>query len=218
MWPFVFFLAVVCAVLAYLLYSGEKKRTKLFEDYCEMKARMELKTEAKQQDIEKDTEARQKPLSVESIRTALRFNGISPEIPDTHEPAVVHFEMNNTKFRINTEHLPYLSIEVGYGLSEPPKYKELLYSSAADVTARMYIAKAYIMGDAEVVIFSTEMLCDSYTHFRNNLKQYLDILDEIKKAFHESYEALKEKLTKDQEDVFSGKSYINRRPRSKVQS
>ena len=102
MWPFILFLAVFCAVLAYLLVNEFKKRSNLLEEYCEIKARQDLAAEAefKHPEIKEDADARQKPMSVESIRTALRFNGISPEIPDTHEPDIVHFKIGDTKFRI----------------------------------------------------------------------------------------------------------------------
>ena len=157
MWLFIAFLAVTCFVLAYLLYSENDKRTKLFEDYCEIKARQEIAAEAadsRQTEISDDTEARQKPMSVDSIRTALRFNGISPEIPDTHEPDIVHFKIGDTKFRINAEHLPFMSIEVGYGLrNEPKEETALMYQAATDVTSQMFIGKAYIMGEAEAIIF-----------------------------------------------------------------
>ena len=172
MWPFIFFLAVACVVLAFLLVNEFKKRSNLLEEYCEIKARQDLAEEAelKHPEIKEDAEAREKPVSVESVRTALRFNGISPEIPDTQEPDIIHFSIGDTKFRINAEHLPFMSIEVGYGLKTAPKEDSaILYQAAADVTSRMFIGKAYIMGDAEAIIFSAELLCDSYMHLRNNL-------------------------------------------------
>lgn len=222
MWPFILFLAVFCAVLAYLLVNEFKKRSNLLEEYCEIKARQDLAAEAefKHPEIKEDADARQKPMSVESIRTALRFNGISPEIPDTHEPGIVHFSIGDTKFRINAEHLPFMSIEVGYGLkNEPKEDTALMYQAAADVTSRMFIGKAYIMGDAEAIIFSVEFLCDSYMHLRNNLKQYLDILSDINKRFYEAHEALKERRKEEREAVFSGNCYVQDSPAAhKVQS
>lgn len=222
MWPFIFFLAVVCAVLAYLLVSEFKKRSNLFEEYCEIKVRQDLAAEAasKHPEINEDVDAREKPVSVESIRTALRFNGISPDIPDTQEPEIVHFTIGDTKYRINGEHLPFISIEVGYGLKNVPKEDTaLMYQAAADVTSRMFIGKAYIMGDAEAIIFSVELLCDSYMHLRNNLKQYLDILSDINKRFYEAQEALKERRKEEREAVFSGNCFVQDSPAAhKVQS
>ena len=46
MWPFILFLAVFCAVLAYLLVNEFKKRSNLLEEYCEIKARQDLAAEA----------------------------------------------------------------------------------------------------------------------------------------------------------------------------
>lgn len=167
-----------------------------------------------------EAEQAEKPITVESIRTALRFNGISPEIPDTHEPGIVHFSIGDTKFRINAEHLPFISIEVGYGLrNEPLGDTTLMYQAAAEVTSRMFIGKAYIMGDAEAIIFSVELLCDSYMHLRNILKQYLDILSDINKRFYEVHEALKERQKEEREAVFSGNCFVRDFPEvNKVQS
>ena len=222
MWPFIFFLAVACAVLAFLLVNEFKKRSNLLEEYCEIKARQDLAAEAasRHPEINEDAEAREKPVSVESIRTALRFNGISPEIPDMQEPEIVHFTIGDTKYRINGEHLPFMSIEVGYGLKTAPKEDSaILYQAAADVTSRMFIGKAYIMGDAEAIIFSAELLCDSYMHLRNNLRQYLDILSDVNKRFYEAQEALKERRKEEREAVFSGNCFVQDSPAAhKVQS
>ena len=215
MWPFILFLVIVCAVLAYLLVSEFKKRTNLLEEYCEIKARQDLAAEADTRHPEdnEDVEARQKPISVDAIRTALRFNGISPEIPDTHEPNVIHFKIEDTYFRINAEHLPFVSIEVGYSLKKEPKEDtSLMYQAAMDVTSQMFIGKAYIMGDAEAIIFSVELLCDSYMHLRNNLKQYLDLLSDINKRFYEAHEALKERRKEEREAVFSGNCFVQESP------
>lgn len=94
-----------------------------------------------------------------------------------------------------------------------------MYQAAADVTSQMFIGKAYIMGDAEAIIFSVELLCDSYMHLRNNLKQYLDILSDINKRFYEAHEALKERQKEEREAVFSGNCFVRDSPEvNKVQS
>jgi hypothetical protein len=75
------------------------------------------------------------------------------------------------------------------------------------------------MGDAEAIIFSVELLCDSYMHLRNNLKQYLDILSDINKLFYEAHEALKERQKEEREAVFSGNCFVRDSPEvNKVQS
>ena len=222
MWIIVFFLSLLCAAFAYTWYMEVKKHTKLFEEYCEVKAHQERVTEAmpKLPTMDIDAEAKQKPVSIDSVRTALRFNGISPEIPDTHEPDIVHFKIGDTKFRINAEHLPFMSIEVGYGLrNEPKEETALMYQAATDVTSQMFIGKAYIMGEAEAIIFSVELLCDSYMHLRNSLKLYLDILSDINKRFYEAFEALKERRKEEREAVFSGNCFVQDSPAAhKVQS
>ena len=222
MWAFVFFLSLLCAAFAFMWYLEVKRHTKLFEEFCEIKAHHDLTIEAmpKLPSADEDAGASQKPVSADSVRTALRFNGISPEIPDTHEPDIIHFKIGDIKYRINAEHLPFMSIEIGYGLrNEPKEETALMYQAAADVTSQMFIGKAYIMGDAEAIIFSVELLCDSYMHLRNNLKLYLDILSDINKRFYEAFEALKERRKEEREAVFSGNCFVQDSPAAhKVQS
>ena len=208
MWSFIAFLSVLCFVLLYLLNSQFIKRTKLLEDYSELKAYQKL-AEEKHPEVQEDLQPGQKPLSLESIRTALRFNGLSPEIPDTHEPGIVYFLIGDTKYRIYANNLPYLSIEVGYSLNnESPNDITLMYQAASDITAQMFIGKAHITGDAEAIIFSVEILCDSYMHLRNNIKRYLDILSEVSRLFYEAHETLKEQREEERKAVFSGNSFV----------
>lgn len=210
MWVLVILLIVACAALACLLYFNVERRAKLIEAYGDVKARLDFMTEDlanKRQPIA-DTEACQKPVSEESLRTALRFNGFSPEMPDTHQPGIIHFTIGETMFRINAGNLPYISVEAGYALDEPDENIALLKQSAEEVTAKMYVAKAYVIGNKEAVIFSAEILCDSYSHIRNNLKHYLGMLSEAHKRFYEAYSVLKEQRAEEQKAVFSGQSFV----------
>lgn len=217
--------AVVCALLAYLLVEADRKNSKLVAENSQLKGLMEAMQEitdkavgAQKEQASKDTEAKQKPVTVDSIRTALRFNGFSPEVPDASNWGTIFFKDGETTLRINAENLPFIGIEVGFAL-EKPKDETLLRQAATDVTSRMYIGKAYITENAEAVIFSAEMFLDSYVHLRDNLKQYIGILHSANDRFFETYNALTVKKKEEREAVFSGTSFIqDSTPSSKVQS
>lgn len=217
--------ALVCALLAYLLVEEDKKNSKLVVENSQLKGRMEAMQEitdkavaSQKEQASEDIEAKQKPVTVDSIRTALRFNGFSPEVPDASNWGTIFFKDGDTTLRINAENLPFIGIEVGFAL-EKPKDETLLRQAATDVTSRMYIGKAYVTENAEAVIFSAETLLDSYVHLRDNLKQYIGILHSANDRFFETYNALTEKKKEEREAVFSGTSFIqDSTPSSKVQS
>ena len=221
MWLFVVFLAVLCLVLAYLLNSQFDKRTKLFEEYSELKAYQKLaeEEEARHPEVPEDLQARHKALSIDSIRTALRFNGFSPEIPDTHEPGIIYFKVDDISCRVVADHLPFISLEAGFKLDEPQEDLALLHRAAGEVTQNLFIGKAYVVGDGNGVVFSAEFIGDSYMYFRDNLKQLLTILQEANKRFFQTLESLREKRKEDREAVFSGNCFVQGSPAShKIQS
>ena len=150
----------------------------------------------------------EKPVTVESIRTALQFNGISPEPPGSDDRSIILFTVGETHFRIVATNLPFLSIEMGFYLDRDKEDLSLLRQGAAEITASTFIGKACIVGNGEAIIYSTELLCDSYAHFRDNLKQYLHILHDTYTKVHDTYDKLKEQKKADMEAVFSGRGFI----------
>ena len=210
MWPSVLFLASVCFVLIYLLVCRSKKYTRLFEDYSELKARQELAAEAvsRQSDVDEDPQARQKPITVDSIRTALRFNGLSPDIPTADDPNVVYFKYEDCLTRIVVDHLPYISIEMGFSLKESKKNMELLREAATEVTASMFVGKAYIVGDNEGLVFSAECICPSYVYLRDHLKDFLHIISDASTRVSETYDKMENQEKEEKEKVFSGDSFV----------
>ena len=120
---------------------------------------------------------------------------------------------------MNAERLPLLSVEVGYSLEEPKENIDLLREAASEVTARLFISKAIIVGEeAKAVIYSTEFICGAYAYLRDNLKEYLNCLREAGKLFNETYDSLKEKRTDEREAAFSGRSFIQHPSQNKIQS
>ena len=207
-------LASVCALLATVLMRGEKKNTALLAENNQLKGRVDtmreaaLKAEAKEKaEVQENEDASVKPLSVQSIRTALRFNGFSPEITDTSEPDIVKFDYEDTHIRIEGGHLPYLSISAVFGLNEPEENMALLQRAAHEIVSRMFVGKAFLIDDGNAVVFSVEFIAD-YMYLRNNLREYVRIMMETGRRFYETYDQLKGQQTKDKEAVFSGESVI----------
>lgn len=219
-------LVLLSVVLScFLLHEGREK-AKLAELYGVMKGRVEAQEEAAEKAASSESEQKEedhlassKPLSPTSIRTALRFNGFSPETGDCREPNIIYFKIGDTNCRVNAERLPLLSLEVAYRFDEPKENIDLLCEAASEVTSKMYVAKACIAGeDAEAVIVSAEFICDTYTYLRDNLKEYLNLLRDAYKRYFSTYESLKQKRKNEREAVFSGRIYIPHSTQNKIQS
>ena len=150
-----------------------------------------------------DAEAAGKPVTVESVKTALMSNGFTLEAPDADEPDIVSFMINDTVFRIDASHLPFLTLELGYRTDSMQVDVELMKQAAAEVTTGIFIGKVCIYGEGQAVVFSAEWLCDSYTQLRDRLTKYLDIVCEAHKRFTETYDKLKEEKRKREADLAS---------------
>ena len=127
-------------------------------------------------DKTEEKEVAKKPLTAESVRIALRYNGFSPEIIDTHldDWQAVRFKVEETFFRIDTSRLPLLTLETGFRMDKDED-AELMERAAREVTAGIFVGKAKV--------------------------QYLNIVIETHKRFYETYENLKEEKKKEQDQV-----------------
>lgn len=210
MWLVIAFLSVLCLVLLYLLNSQFNKRTKLLEDYSELKAYQKLAEGdvSKHPEMQENLLPGRKPLSIESIRNALHFNGFSPEVPDTHEPGIIYFKVDDISCRVVADHLPFISLEAGFKLEEPKEDLTLLHRSASEITQNLFIGKAYLVEEGDGVVFSAEFIGDSYMYFRDNLKQFLTILQEANKRFFQTLDSLRKQREEEREAVFSGKCFV----------
>ena len=170
-------------------------------------ARLEDKiqnTPEEQRSVKKDdAEAAAKPVTVESVKTALRSNGLTPEAPDADEPNIVSFKLNDTLFRLDASRLPFLTMELGYRTDPAEEDVELMKQAAAEVTTGIFIGKVSIYGEGQAVVFCAEWLCDSYTQLRDRLTKYLDIVCEAHKRFTEAYDRLKEEKRKREAELAS---------------
>lgn len=194
----IFVVALICALLAYLLIEEDKKNTAILAGISLQRGR---------EDAQNGAEAFLKPFTIESIRTALRFNGFSPEVPESNDRKDVTFMVDGLRFHVVTGFLPAVSIELGFNYGEPEN-DALLRRAADDLSTHMYVIKTVVLGEGEFVVFSAEFLCDSYTYFRDNLKEYIDGLLRARDRFREAYGALLERQKQEKEAVFSGNSFI----------
>lgn len=80
---------------------------------------LEDRTKSSAEKVE-EKEVVKKPLNTESVRTALRYNGFSPEISGTNldDWQTVRFKVKDTFFRIDTSRLPYLTLELGFRMGQ----------------------------------------------------------------------------------------------------
>lgn len=154
---------------------------------------------------ETDAEEAKAPLTVDSVRTALRKNGFHPEGPDANpeERQLLAFNIQDTRFHVDVTRLPFLSLELGYSLDPATEDIDLLYKAAYEVTSGIFVGKAVILGEGQAVLFQAEMMCDSYVHLRDNFKRYLDIVIETQKRFYDTYQKLKDEKKRAVEDIMN---------------
>lgn len=151
-----------------------------------------------------EKEVAKKPLNTESVRIALRYNGFSPEISGTSldDWQTVRFKVEDTFFRIDTSRLPFLTLELGFRMGQEEDI-DLMYRAAREVTAGIFVGKVNILrGEEEsAVVFQAEFIADSYLYFRDNFKEYLNIVIETHKRFFEVYNGLKDEKKKQLEHM-----------------
>ena len=155
-------------------------------------------------DKTEEKEVAKKPLTAESVRTALRYNGFSPVIVDTHldDWQAVRFKVEETFFRIDTSRLPLLTLEMGFRMDKDEDV-DLMERAAREVTAGIFVGKANVLrGEEEsAVVFQADFIADSYLYFRDNFKEYLNIVIETHRRFFDTYNNLKEEKKKELDQV-----------------
>ena len=102
-----------------------------------------------------------------------------------------------------TEMWSVLKLELGFQMEPGKEDVELMRRAASDVTSGIIIGKAIVLGEGQAVVFQAEILCDSYVHLRDNLKEYLQIVDETKMRFFDTYERLRAEKAKAAQELLS---------------
>ncbi len=136
---------------------------------------------------EQDGQALDGPVSRESVEEALRYHHFAIEDSDPDEPAIVHFSYRNVHYRINTERLPYLFMEVGFSIDPEEDDIDFLMQVAQDITYGMYIVKVMVSPKEKYFVYQVDFIADTYRSLRDNLRNYLDLLLDARRQFGEKY-------------------------------
>ena len=184
MFPFISFLAVACAILAYLLHSENKKRMKLFEDYSDMMARVELAAEEPE-----EFGPLGESLTIAGVEKAVKYIGYVPNSENTW----VSFMAQGERYISETSQLPRLHIIKDYQVDCKDWEMDLLRHAAHLMSDDMVMGKAIFFdeenGKADLRFLVTAM-DRNYASLRNNLVSYMSIIEEGRGRMHEIYENL----------------------------
>lgn len=143
-----------------------------------------------------------KPVTIESVRTALRYNGISPEILDTHELDVIKFTFYDRKYRLNLGRLPYVNILLVFGIDKEDD-AELMKEAAQYVSLRSYGASVFVIPEDGCFLIGTDIYADTYLYLRNNIRFFLEVVENTGGYFYSRYEELKEKKKKSSQEAIN---------------
>ena len=114
------------------------------------------------------------PVTIESLREALRCNGYSPDGPTSDDPDRVWFKIDDTNYCVDASKLPYISLELGYNLESDEEDLELMKQAALDISMGMYMVKICVT--PKYYVCRIDILADSYRYLRDTLSQQVDIL------------------------------------------
>ena len=143
-----------------------------------------------------------KPVTIESVRTALRYNGISPEILDTHEPDIIKFTFNDRKYRLNLGRLPFVNIMLVFGIDKEDD-ADLMREAAQYVSLRSYGASVFVIPEDGCFLISTDVYADSYLYLRNNIRFFLEVVENTGGYFYSRYEELKAQKNKSSQEAIN---------------
>ncbi len=159
-------------------------------------------TEKKEKVIAAPEEEPSKPVTIESVRTALRYNGISPEILDTHEPDIIKFTFNDRKYRLNLGRLPFVNIMLVFGIDKEDD-ADLMREAAQYVSLRSYGASVFVIPEDGCFLISTDVYADTYLYLRNNIRFFLEVVENTGGYFYSRYEELKEQKKKSSQEAIN---------------
>lgn len=203
-------LAIIFLVLWILSHDNSERYAKLANEMhglgetmnriaCKMPSPQESK-EKEQDTIDPDRLIESKPVTLESVRLALRFNGISPKIQDTRDPDALKFSYNDRNYRLNVGNLPYMSLLLVFKL-ESDDDVELMKEVAQYVSLRSYGACVFIIPEDGCFLISADIYADTYLYIRNNLRYFLEVVENTGRYFYSRYDHLREEKKKASHDA-----------------
>ena len=129
-------------------------------------------------------------LTIESVRTALRYNGYSPDDPASDDPDRIWFKIDNTNYSVDASKLPYISLELGFNHEENEEDLELMNQAALETSMRMYMVKICVT--PKYYVCRIDILADSYLYLRDTLRRQVNILMEGIHHFMDRYKELRD--------------------------
>ena len=172
-------LAVMCAVLLLMLSHQDNKDASLKAENSLLKGRMEeLKNTGYQ------------PLTLEDIERAVQVAGYTPKTSPSEK--VVRFDVSGNTLSVDATRLPQVIVRNGNRLRPEDWDFDLLKKAAHQVTNDVIILKVYIeeIQDDTYIIYLIVSHDRSYYCFRDNLPEYIDIIDYGHRRIKEIYDRL----------------------------
>lgn len=152
-------------------------------------------------------------LTADLVCDALRYNGF---VPETEEGAV-KFRSQGEVYRIVTETLPYVTVGQWFSLEKDKLDMRLFRQATADVTRSMVIGKAALSDDGLAVRFSVNAWENRYSHFRDALPVYMDIIKETQGRHRQRYNELVD-LEEQKDRALAGPALPEGRAENKILS
>ena len=203
----------VAIVLFVFLLMEDVKNDKLLEENGRLKGREEV-LEEMQSAVpvvssleERERMKKETPFTMDSIRTALRYNGCILGTDEGNDS--IGFTKNDVRFCIFTTNAPILVLGLSYALHSEEEDLDSMRCAATDVMARTLTGKIMVSDDGSAVYFQAEYYCDSYVYFRDSLKYYLEILFQTRSRFFETYENMKEEKRRSLESLHNGSIFTS---------
>ena len=132
------------------------------------------------------------PINNDTVRTALRYNGISPDNQDPDEPEVLFFAFNGRHYRVCLGGLPFVTIQLVFRLNEKEERNiELMKEAALDVSLRVYGACVHVVPEKQYFLIEADIYADTYLYLRNNIRFYAGLVENTSHYFYDRYEELK---------------------------
>ena len=159
-----------------------------------------VQTKESEDDTKHETSPASGPVTIESIREALRYNGYSPDDPASDDPGRIWFKIDDTNYCVDATKLPYLSLELGFNQETDEEDLELMKQAALDTSMGMYMVKICVT--PKYYVCRIDILAESYLYLRDTLQRQVDILQEGIHHFMDKYKELRdEKQQSSQEAI-----------------
>ena len=126
--------------------------------------------------------------NVNDVMAAIRETGFCPE----YDGGLIYFMVQEETFTVDCQRLPDLAIIKSYSLDPGMNLSEIerLKRAAQSVSDSMMMVKVSIEDDA--MHYYIVSIFENYSHFRNALTRYVDIINQAERQMRFAYDKLKE--------------------------